>query len=86
MISIKSNTVRKLLDFFFIHEDENFYVNEIVRRTGVDKRNLVKKLKELENEGLFSVEERGNLKLYSLNKNFALFNEYKKIVLNTVKP
>lgn len=84
MISLNSQIVRKLLDFFFNHEDERLYVNEIARRVGLDKRNLVKKLKELESDGIFSVEAMGNLRLYSLNRKFPLYKEYKKIVLRTV--
>ncbi|MBU4483929.1 hypothetical protein KKA47_00740, partial [bacterium] len=78
MISLNSRVVRRLLDFFFIHEDDSFYLNEIVRRIDVDKRNLSKQIKELEISGLFNVEKKGNLKLYSLNKNYPLYNEYKK--------
>lgn len=83
MISLKSKTVLELLNHFFLHEDENLYVNELVRRLGIDKRNLLKKLKECENAGLFKTEFKGNLKYYSLNKDFPLYNEYKKIILKT---
>ena len=84
MIALNSKLVQKLLDLFFSHEDERFYANEIVRRLGVDKRNLAKKLKEFETEGLFVTESIGNMKFYSLNKDFPLYEEYKKIVLRTV--
>ncbi len=80
MFMLRSRLVQRLLDFFFSHEDERFYVNEISRRVGLDKRNLVKKLKELEKSGFFIVETVGNLKFYSLNRKFPLYNEYKKIV------
>lgn len=82
-MSLKSHTTLKLLVFFFSHEDENLYLNEISRRLNLEKRNLAKKLNELEQEGLFISERRGNLKLYSLNKKFSLYKEYKKIVLKT---
>lgn len=83
MISIKSKVVLDLLNYFFLHENEGLYVNEIVRRLGIDKRNLLKKLTELENAGLFKAEFKGNLKYYSLNKDFPLYNEYKKIIMKT---
>ncbi|MCK4421280.1 nucleotidyltransferase domain-containing protein [candidate division WOR-3 bacterium] len=84
MISIKSKIVQSLLAFYFLHEEENLYVNELVRRLGVDKRNLVKKLNELEREGLFKIEIIGNQKYYSLNKKYSLYKEYKRIILKTI--
>ncbi|MBE3112874.1 MAG: nucleotidyltransferase domain-containing protein [Acidobacteria bacterium] len=50
----------------------------------VDKRNLVKKLRELESMGLMSVEARGNLRLYSVNPSYPLYREYKRIFQKTV--
>ncbi|MCK4528564.1 nucleotidyltransferase domain-containing protein [candidate division WOR-3 bacterium] len=84
MISIKSKIVQSLLAFYFLHEEENLYVNELVRHLGVDKRNLVKKLNELEREGLFKIEIIGNQKYYSLNKKYSLYKEYKRIILKTI--
>lgn len=84
MISITSKIAQSLLAFYFLHEDESLYVNEIVRRLGVDKRNLVKKLNEFEREGIFKSEVIGNQKYYSLNKKYPLYKEYKKIILKTI--
>lgn len=84
MISITSKIAQSLLAFYFLHEDESLYVNELVRRLGVDKRNLVKKLNEFEREGLFKSELIGNQKYYSLNKKYPLYKEYKKIILKTI--
>jgi len=84
MISIKSKIAELILSFFFLHEDESFYINEIVRCLGVDKRNLVKKLKEFEKEGLFVSQLRGNQRYYQLNKKYPLYKEYKKIVMKTI--
>ena len=84
MFSVASKTVRALLSFYFLHEDESFYVNEIVRRLGLDKRNLIRKLKELEKEGIFIRELKGNQRYYSLNKKFPLYKEYKNIFMKTI--
>ena len=83
MIKLSSKTTRKLLGYFFLHEDESLYFNELVRRLWEDKRNLAKKIKEFESLGLLKVETIGNLKLYSLNKKIPLYKEYKKIVLQS---
>ena len=84
MFSMSSEIVKSLLSFYFLHEDESFYTNEIARCLHADKRNLVKKLKELEKEGLFINELKGNQRNYSLNKRHPLYNEYKSIIIKTV--
>ena len=84
MISLRSQVTQKILNYFFINPDTALYVNELARTLGLDKRNLVKKLRSLETEGLLRSQVRGNLKLYSMNKGFPLYKEYKGIVLGSV--
>lgn len=84
MILLNSKVTKTLLAYFFLHSDESLYINEMVRRFGLDKRNLAKKLREYEKEGLFKSEKRGNQIYYSLNKKYALYDEYQKIVLKTI--
>ena len=84
MISLKSGITKELLNYFFLNPEESLYVNELSRKLNLDKRNLVKKLKQLEKEGVLESQRRGNLKLYSINRNYALYEEYKKIVLKTI--
>jgi len=76
MISLKSKVTGKVLDYFFINPDSSLYVNELSEKLGLDKRTLVKKLKEIEKEGLLKSESRGNLKLYSINRKYPLYNGY----------
>ncbi len=54
------------------------------RKLGLDKRNLVKKLKALEKDGILKSQTRGNLKLYSINESYPLYEEFKKIILKTI--
>jgi len=84
MISMRSKVTRKLLNYFFLNPQECLYVNEISNKLGLDKRNLVKKLKELEMECILKSRNRGNLKLYSINEKYPLYNEYRKIILKTI--
>ncbi len=84
MISLKSKITRKLLNYFFLNPKESLYVNELSRNLALDKRNLVKKIKELETEGILKSQARGNLKLYSINRAYPLYNEYRKIVIKTI--
>lgn len=84
MISLRSSIAKKLLNYFFINPHESLYVNELSRQLNLEKRNLIKKLRELEKEGILKSETRGNSKFYSINQNYPLYNEYKKIITKTV--
>ena len=84
MISLRSALTKKILSYFFINPHESLYVNELSRKFSLDKRNLVRKIKELETEGILKVEKRGNLKLCSINNKYPLYKEYQRIVLKTI--
>jgi len=84
MVLLGSSITKKLLNYFFLNPQESLYMNEMPIKFGVDKRNLAKKIKELESEGLLKVQKMGNMKLYSLNKGYTFYDEYRKIVLKTV--
>lgn len=84
MISFRSELTKRLLNYLFINPYEKLYVNELSRNLKLDKRNLVKKLKELEKEGILESDFRGNLKFYSINKKYPLYKEYKKIMFKTL--
>ncbi len=81
LTAFKSAVTRKLLGHFFAHPQDRLYVNEIAKILSLDKRNLVKKLREFETAGLLKKEARGNMRLYSVNADFPLYNEYRRIVL-----
>ena len=83
MIPLKSAITKKILNYFFVNPQESLYVNELSRKLDLDKRNLVKKVKELELEGILAHETRGNLKLYSINTRFPLYQEFRKIIMTT---
>lgn len=84
MVLFKSQVTRKLLNYFFLNPAEALYINEISNKLEIDKRNLVKKIKELEKEGILKSQRRANLKLYSINQNYPLYEEYKRIVVKTL--
>ena len=74
---------RKLLTYSFTHPDENYYVRELSSLIDEDPGNLSRELRKLEEEGLFASFTRGRAKFYSLNKQYPLFKEIKKIVFKT---
>ena len=81
MVLFKSSVTKELMNYFLTNSGEELYVNEMVRKLSLDKRNLGKKLKELESLGIMKSRKYGNLKLYSVNKKYALYKEIKKIVI-----
>ncbi len=83
MISLRSKITREILSYFFLHEKQSLYVNEMARRFGLDSGNLSRKLSDLEQEGVLTSERRGKEHYYSLNKKFPLAKEYRKIILKT---
>lgn len=84
MISLlKSKLRQKLLTYSFTHPDENYYVRELSVLINEDAGNLSRELRKLEEDGLYTSFQRGREKFYSLNKNYPLFKELKKIIFKT---
>lgn len=84
MISLRSKITKTVLNYFFMNPHESLYVNELVQKLHLDKRNLVKKIRELEQEGILRGGKRGPLKLYSINQEYPLYDAYRNIVLTTL--
>lgn len=83
MISLRSSVTLKILGYMFLNSGEGLYANELSRKLSVDKRNLVKKLNEMEAEGILRSVRKGNMRLYLLDREYPLFKELKNIVLKT---
>jgi len=74
---------RKLLTYSFTHPDENYYVRELASLIDEDAGNLSRELRKLKEEGIYSSFSRGRVKFYSLNKDYPLYKELKKIIFKT---
>lgn len=75
---------KKLLAYTFSNPDESYYVRELSNLIQEDPGNVSRELRKLENEGIYNCLTKGNVKFYSLNKDYPVFRELEKIVLNTV--
>lgn len=73
----------ELLSTFFLHDERDFYVRQLERITGEDYKNITLELRNLESIGLLHSRKEGNLKYYSLNKGFLLYEEVKSIIAKT---
>jgi Fic family protein len=80
MLGFRSKVTIKILNYYFLNPQKSHYVNELARILIVDPANLFRKLKELEREGVLVSEMKGNQRYFSLNKNYPLLKELKKLL------
>lgn len=60
----------KLLKFFCLKPDSSHYIRELERKIEEDAKNISRELQNLEEIGFLGSERRGNLKLFSVRKDF----------------
>lgn len=66
-----------------MNPERELYVREVERLTGEDYKNVSMELRNLEEIGLLSSRNEGNLKYFSLNKGFVIYEELKSIFMKT---
>ncbi len=79
-----SSRVRvEILSTFFMNPERELYLREVARLTGEDYKNVSMELRNLEEIGLMSSRNEGNLKYFRLNKEFVIYEELKSIFIKT---
>ena len=79
-----SSKVRvEILSVFLLNPERELYVREVERLTGEDYKNVSMELRNLKEIGLLSSRNEGNLKHFSLNKEFVIYEELKSIFMKT---
>ena len=79
-----SSRVRvEILSVFLMNPERELYLREIARPTGEDYKNVSMELRNLEGIGLMSSRNEGNLKYFSINKEFIIYEELKSIFMKT---
>jgi len=79
-----SSRVRvEILSTFLMNPERERYVREVARITGEDYKNVSMELRNLEEIGLLSSRNEGNLKFFGLNKKFVIYEELKSIFMKT---
>ena len=79
-----SSRVRvEILSVFLMNPERELYLREVERLTGEDYKNVSMELRNLEEIGLLSSRNEGNLKYFSLNKEFVIYEELKSIFMKT---
>ena len=78
-----SETRIKVLSHFFLHPEESFYLRQLERLLKKPVGQLSPELSNLERIQLLTSCQEGNQRRYSINKDFALYDELKTIFLKT---
>ena len=81
---ITSKAKRGLLKLLLTNPDSEFYVRDISRRIGEPINAVRRELGYLKKAGLIKSRSAGNLKYYSVVKEFPIYPELKKIIYATV--
>lgn len=76
---IPSKARRKILELFFHHPSESFYLRRIVREIAEEVNAVKREVDILNEEKLLLKERRLNKVYYSLNKNYLLYDEFLRI-------
>lgn len=78
-----SKTRVKILTLFTMNPGKEMFVREISRATDENINAVRRELSNLEEIGLLMSEKKGNMKYYSVRKDFPIYEELKSIVLKT---
>jgi DNA-binding MarR family transcriptional regulator len=82
-IFITSRVRRKIVVVYAKYPDFKTHVRGLAKLIKEDPGNIQRELKRLEKVGFLHSEKQGNTKMYSTNKQFAIFKELQSIVLKS---
>ena len=72
-----------ILESFFAHEGQEYYVNQLIRRAGGGSAHMQRELRHFTDEGLLIRRQVGNQVHYRANPKHPLFSDLRSIVLKT---
>jgi predicted nucleotidyltransferase len=84
MLDLRSKARRRLLAYYFTNPTARLHLRDLAQRLSIDASNLSKELHRLEIEGLFRSDVSGRQKYFQLNREYALFDEVRGIVMKTI--
>ncbi|QQR55142.1 winged helix-turn-helix transcriptional regulator [Candidatus Peregrinibacteria bacterium] len=71
----------KLLTIFLLKPDEEYFVRELTRELDEQINSVRRELDNLKKMGLLKSRAKNRHKFYSVNKDFVLFNELRRIII-----
>ncbi|HYG84217.1 MAG TPA: winged helix-turn-helix domain-containing protein [Verrucomicrobiae bacterium] len=82
-VIITSRVRRKIIVVYAKYPDFRTHVRGLAKLIKEDPGNIQRELKRLEKLGFLQSDKQGNTKIYSTNKNFAIFKELQSIVIKS---
>jgi predicted nucleotidyltransferase len=70
--------------WFFSDENRRFYINEMARIVGTTQGTCRRELNRLTTMGILSASKEGNLKYYTINVHYPLYDEFRAIIKKTI--
>lgn len=80
---IPSKTRIKILELFFHHPAENYYLRQVVREINTEVNAVKRELDILENVRVLLKERRLNKVFYTINKHYRFYDEFLRIFTKT---
>lgn len=80
---IPSKVRRKILQLFYHHPDNTYYLREVVRQVNEEVNAVKRELDILYDAKVLSRERRTNKVFYELNRNYLLYDEFLRIFTKT---
>jgi len=84
-MNLLNKTSLKLLQLFYQHPENQYYIQEIGRLLGKKPGVFQRILNELNKDGLLLSEYKANARFFKINKSYYIYNELKSIVEKSAK-
>lgn len=78
-----SPALQKILSLLFVRVNEAFYLNEIIRMTGLGSASAQRELKRLDDAGLIVSQRIGNIRRFQANKDSPVYPELHALIQKT---
>jgi len=72
------------MSYFFTNPQAKLYLRDIAVKLNIDPANLSRELARLVSDGVFISQRQGNLKYFSLNSQYPLYQELKSMIFKTI--
>lgn len=86
MINLANKKIQQILIFFFLNPKKSLYLKQLSDQLDLDNGNLSRYLNSLVVNGILSAREEGRQKYFSLNPNYPVLMELKKMITLNAGP
>ena len=80
-MSLIARNKLKVIRLFYLHPDEEYYMQQIGKLLGNKPGVYQRTLNDLEREGVLLSNYKANARFFKTNKNYPMYNELRNIVL-----